>query len=127
MLAYLSQDFARYSTSFGQKLKHALLMTGMWAVIGYRYRRWLYTSPPPWPLRLPLKAISILLKLGAEISSNIEIPYTADIGPGLSIPHTGYIVIGDTVVIGRNCTLTQGVTVGHARGGSHTKTGSNHR
>jgi serine O-acetyltransferase len=29
-------------------------------------------------------------------------------------------MVGSHVVIGRHCTLTQGVTIGHAGGGSHT-------
>ena len=45
-------------------------------------------------------------------------PKTARIGPGLRIWHFGGIFVHSDVVIGSNCTLRQGVTIGnrHADG-----------
>jgi serine O-acetyltransferase len=47
------------------------------------------------------------------ICNNIEISYTATIGPGLLIPHGQCIVIGGSCIIGRNVTIQQGVTIGN--------------
>lgn len=124
MFSNLKEDLGRCGERRLSRVKNACLLTGMWAVFGYRFRRWLRTSRLPRPLLWPLKPVAILLKLAAEITSNVEIPNTANVGPGLYIPHTGYVVIGAGAVIGRHCTITQGVTIGHARGGSHGKTGS---
>jgi serine O-acetyltransferase len=64
-----------------------------------------------------------LVQLLTNVATNIELPGSADIGPGLYIPHTGYIVIASPTVIGRHCTLTQGVTIGHGRGGGKPRDG----
>lgn len=42
----------------------------------------------------------------------IEIPIGCNIGEGLTIPHNGGIVINGNAVIGKNCTILQGVTIG---------------
>ena len=124
MWSYLRQDIARCGPNRLTQLKNMLLLTGMWAIFGYRFRRWMYTSPLPRPLLWPMKPIAILLHLGAQITSNVEIPNSAEIDAGVLIPHTGYVVVGAGAVIGRHCTLTQGVTIGHARGGPSRKSGS---
>lgn len=46
-------------------------------------------------------------------------PY-ATIGPGLLLPHPTDVTIGSTVIIGRNVTLYNGVTLGGKRIGEHT-------
>jgi serine O-acetyltransferase len=43
--------------------------------------------------------------------TGIEISADAHIGPGLYVPHGGYIVVG-AVRVGRNCNFYQGVTLG---------------
>lgn len=42
----------------------------------------------------------------------ISIPYSTQIGPGLHIAHAGGIVVSHLSVIGRDCTIAQGVTLG---------------
>lgn len=47
----------------------------------------------------------------------LEIPYTAQIGPGVKILHlAGGVVVHPSATIGRNCTLGQGITIGGAYG-----------
>jgi serine O-acetyltransferase len=41
------------------------------------------------------------------------LPVDARIGPGLRIYHFGNIFIHSATIIGRNCTLRQGVTIGN--------------
>ena len=53
-----------------------------------------------------------------EIASSVELPAQVVIGPGLYLPHIGYLVVASNTVIGSHCTLTQGVSIGH-RGGGH--------
>lgn len=52
-----------------------------------------------------------------EIKYGISIPHTTHIGPGLFIGHFGGIVVNDSVVIGRNCNLSHGVTIGQKNRG----------
>lgn len=48
---------------------------------------------------------------------NIFVGKNTKIGIGLNMPHPSNIVIGKDVVIGENCTIYQGVTIGAARVG----------
>ncbi|RCU49465.1 serine acetyltransferase [Corallincola holothuriorum] len=50
-----------------------------------------------------------------ETLTGISIPKEVDIGGGLRIWHFGQIFIHPKVVIGENCTLRQGVTLGNRR------------
>jgi serine O-acetyltransferase len=96
----------------------------MWAVFGYRYSRWVYELEVHWLIRKPLSLVAGFTSLFVQVTSCITLPARARIGPGLYIAHTGYIVVNSQTVIGANCTLTQGVTIGHGGGGLHAAKGS---
>lgn len=49
----------------------------------------------------------------------IEIPPSVDIGSGLYIPHCGNIVVHNQAVIGCNCTISNGVTLGYSARGQN--------
>jgi serine O-acetyltransferase len=54
----------------------------------------------------------------------LEIPYAVQIGPGLRILHlAGGVVVHPSAVIGRNCTLGQGITIGGADGRAAARVG----
>jgi serine O-acetyltransferase len=42
----------------------------------------------------------------------IDISLHSDVGPGFYIGHYGGIVVGAHIIIGRNCNISQGVTLG---------------
>lgn len=52
----------------------------------------------------------------------ISIPCTTRIGPGLFIGHFGGIVVNADAVIGSNCNLSQGVTIGQSNRGARAGT-----
>ena len=89
----------------------------MWAVTGYRFCRWVYALKVHGLIRKPLSLVAGIVSLFVQVTSGVTLPARARIGPGLYIPHTGYIVVDSQTVIGTNCTLTQGVTIGHGGGG----------
>jgi serine O-acetyltransferase len=68
-------------------------------------------------LRLPLSAAGRLAAVFVEALTHIELPSQAGIGPGLFLPHAGYVIVASNATIGRHCTLAQGVTIGHRAGG----------
>jgi serine O-acetyltransferase len=68
-------------------------------------------------LRLPLSAAGRLAAGFVEAVTHIELPPQATIGSGLFLPHAGYVIVASNATIGRHCTLTQGVTIGHRAGG----------
>ena len=53
-----------------------------------------------------------------ETLTGISIPKSVQIGPGLRIYHFGNIFLHKDVMIGANCTLRQGVTIGNRTEGS---------
>jgi serine O-acetyltransferase len=68
-------------------------------------------------VRLPLSAAGRLAAVFVEAVTHIELPSQAAIGPGLFLPHAGYVIVASNATIGRQCTLAQGVTIGHRAGG----------
>lgn len=58
-----------------------------------------------------LGPVAKIIALLAYVFFGIEIALQCKIGPGLFLPHTQGTVIG-AAVIGRNCTIYQGVTIG---------------
>lgn len=112
----LSEDLRRYGGP-GQQLKALLFAPRVWAIVAFRLARWVHTARMPSIIRLPLKILVALLAIFIDLATSIELPPQVAIGPGLFIPHTGYLVVGSTTTIGRHCTLTQGVTIGHRGGG----------
>jgi serine O-acetyltransferase len=113
----LREDLRRYGSPW-QQLKALLFAPRVWAIVAFRFARWVHTARIPAILRLPLKIMVAFNAAFVDVATSIELPPQVAIGPGLFIPHTGYIVVGSNVTIGSYCTLTQGVTIGHRGGGS---------
>jgi serine O-acetyltransferase len=118
MYENLREDLGRYGRGTRAKLRAVVLVPGVWATIAYRFARWAHTAPMTGITRRLMNIIATLLSLLVDVLTNIEIPPTAEIGAGLFIAHTGYIVIASGSRLGRNCTLAHGVTIGHAGGGT---------
>jgi serine O-acetyltransferase len=117
MFKHLRRDFLRSGDTFRERLREILLNPGMWAVVGYRFRRWVRTSRMPRLVRLPFTLAAVVAQLGAEVLTGIQLSSAAQIGPGLYVPHSGTTVVGSGSVIGSDCTLAHGVTLGHRGGG----------
>jgi serine O-acetyltransferase len=117
MFEDLLEDVRRCGLTPSSRARELMLNSGMWAVIGYRFRRRLFTSRMPRPVRWLLNVPSVLAQLFAEVTTGIQLPSSAAIGPGLYIPHAGCIVVNSRAVIGSHCTIAQGVTIGHGGGG----------
>ncbi len=52
-----------------------------------------------------------------QIKYGFQIPHVCKIGKGLFLGHFGNIVINQHAVIGENCNIAQGVTIGHVSRG----------
>lgn len=122
LLRDLQWDLARYHHKLHQpKLAIVLLFPGFQAVAHYRISRWLNTRQKQqyfwwWPLVI-LEALVTRL---VEIITGIYISPQAQIGAGLYFPHFGCIFIGEGAVIGRNCDVYQGVTIGYSGRPGHS-------
>jgi serine O-acetyltransferase len=124
VLQNLSQDFRRCGGTPRERVGEIVSNPGMWAVTGYRFCRWVYTLNTHWLIRKPFSLLAGIVSLFVQVTTGITLPGRAKIGPGLYIPHTGYIVVNSRTVLGANCTLTQGVTIGHRGGGRDAAAGS---
>ena len=85
---------------------------GLQAVTCYRFGRWLQDSPPPPLVRHLLKVVFHLWWKAIQDTTGIYISTDARIGPGFYVGHFGGIVVGAGAVIGRDCNISQGVTIG---------------
>lgn len=97
-----------------------LLYPGLHAVIAHRMAHSLYEKGMFFAARAVSQA--------ARNCTGIEIHPAAQIGKGLFIDHGCAVVIGETTVIGDNCTIYQGVTLGGTgkhEGKRHPTIGSN--
>lgn len=124
MFELMARDLDRCGDGWFRRVQELLTNPGMWAVVGYRYRRWAYKLPVVLPVRWLLRISIVVADVWIKIITNIELPVTAEIGPGLYIPHTGYVIVSSRTRIGSHCTLTQGVTIGHGGGGRRATTTS---
>lgn len=94
---------------------------GVWALLMFRVASAIRTTYGqqiarlPRPVRLLVTACGLLALRVSEIMTGIELPPDVEIGPRLRIWHGGNIVINPGVVIGADCVLRQGVTIGNVR------------
>ncbi|GAB6144244.1 serine O-acetyltransferase [Desulfocicer niacini] len=65
----------------------------------------------------PLFVFARLIHGRLKIKYGIDIPYNTSIGTGLYIGHYGGIVVNQEVVLGKNCNINHGVTIGISFGG----------
>ena len=89
---------------------NCLRSPGVQAVIVFRFGQWLDSQASL--LKLILQPIYFVLNGLVKIMWGIELPRSATIGPGLYIGHFGGITIAPGVVVGRNCDISQHVTIG---------------
>lgn len=77
---------------------------GLHAVLAHRLAHWLWQRELKWPARL--------LSNLARLFTGIEIHPGACLGRRFFIDHGMGVVIGETAVVGEDCTLYHGVTLG---------------
>lgn len=94
---------------------------GIWALAAHRVGRAVQSgygrraSHIPRPLQLILKACGLIALRAVEVLTGIELPPEVEVGPRLRIWHGGNLVINPGVVIGADCVLRQGVTIGNVQ------------
>lgn len=84
---------------------------GLWVMVVYRFGRWRYTIRWRW-LRLPFSFLYKLLKTASEILTGIELPCEVTLGRRFRIDHFGGIIISGDTIIGDDCVVRNGVTIG---------------
>src|ERR1700722_13098394 len=100
-------DLARYPR------RPFLSEQSIWAIYVYRFGRRVLKRKPGRLRDALLKLYWIMFRI-TETMTKISLPIGTQIGPGLRIYHFGLIFIHSDAVIGRNCTIRQGVTIGNS-------------
>lgn len=128
--ALWSADLYRHTgqTSLRHLLGHVLFSDGderfsdgvkyMFYFRTCRYLQWKRPRVIYWPLY----RISKQLLIRYKYKFGCSIPHTTSIGRGFYIGHIRDIVINERAVIGDNCNISQGVTIGQANRGRHKGT-----
>jgi serine O-acetyltransferase len=109
----------RYAMTSGSTLKRVLSCArapGVHAVLVLRFGQWSRRRPKL--LRILFDPIYAVLDFMVQALWGIEIPRGAKIGPGLYIGHYGGITVSSQAVIGRDCNLSQNITIGVSGAGA---------
>ena len=108
----IKSDYHKYKKYGSGFFGIVFLTQGFWAIFQYRIARYLFTTFTMQPFRLIVKLWMLIWKKQMEILTGISIPATARIGHSFYIGHYGGIIFNDDVVLGDNCNIAQGVTLG---------------
>ena len=102
-------DLQRYLDQGATPARALLTQQGLWAILEYRLARAARRAPLMAPVFMAWQKC-------VEAITGISISHGARIGPGLWITHFGGIVVHSSAVIGDDCHLCQGATIGRGEG-----------
>lgn len=113
MMNLFKSDIEKYKRYSSRKMLFLVLtQQGLWALCLYRFANSVYRKSYPSIIKKSLLFFCVIWQKGIEILTGISIPYTVTIGHSFYIGHFGNIIINATAVIGNNCNISQGVTIG---------------
>jgi len=105
-------DLARFreEDNSARVVIRGLLSQGFQALFIYRIFRWFHER------RIPTQPLRFFVERFIEIVTGISLPAQATIGKGLRIHHFGGIIVNSEALIGEDCTIYHGVTLGDLGG-----------
>ncbi len=110
----MRQDIGRTYGYLGgsrwRRVAGCMASPGVHAVTVYRFGQWARAQPAV--LRCVLDPLYCVCSVLVRVAWGIELPRSAIIGAGLYVGHFGGITVSGQAVIGRNCNLSQGITIG---------------
>jgi serine O-acetyltransferase len=103
MFENIREDWVTHERSFTRG--------GFWTLAVYRFGLW--RDRITWrPLRLPFSLIYHVMRLTMQVVSGIVLPQRTKIGRRLRFDHFGGVVIHHQTVLGDDCIIRHGVTIG---------------
>jgi len=112
------EKYKKYSNNSRSAILLILTTQGLWALFVYRLSNGIYRSKLPKILKKIFLLGAVFSQKSIEVLTGISLPYAATIGPRFYIAHHGHIIIHPKAIIGENCNIAQGVTVGVSGRGS---------
>lgn len=110
---FLKKDYARIDSNNFRGGYLRFLFTNHSIKILFWLRICQYLSSKGRWCCLPFAVARIIYK-HQEWKTGIQIPYHINLGAGAFFPHHGCIIVNGNTVIGENCTIYQGVTIGYS-------------
>jgi serine O-acetyltransferase len=112
MLGLIISDYTKYK-KYGSGFISIIFFTqGFWATFQYRIAHSIYCKISNKTIRKLAMLPFYLWQKMVEIITGISIPAAAKIGHSFYIGHFGGIIINAAAIIGDNCNISQGVTIG---------------
>lgn len=112
MYQLIASDLLKYKKYGGNVISTFLFTQGFWAIFQYRIASWVYRKVHIPIVRQLLITVLLIWQKAIEICTGISIPSSVKIGHSFYIGHFGGIIINAKAVIGNNCNISQGVTIG---------------
>ncbi len=107
----IQSDYKKYKKYGGNFIVIVFFTQGFWAIFQYRIAHAVYCLKIP-ILKQILQIICMIWQKVIEITTGISIPASARIGSSFYIGHFGGVILNANTVIGSNCNISQGVTIG---------------
>ncbi|SDH03461.1 serine O-acetyltransferase [Psychroflexus sediminis] len=108
----LKTDYSKYKKYGGNFFTIFFFTQGFWAILQYRLASSFYYSKLPSFIKQVLLFCCLIWQKAIEIVTGISIPASVKIGHSFYIGHFGNIILNATAIIGDNCNISQGVTIG---------------
>jgi serine O-acetyltransferase len=112
ILNLIVSDYKKYKKYGGNFFTIVFFTQGFWAIFQYRIAHFFYTKITLFPFNFLFRIPVFLWQKHIEIITGISIPASAKIGHSFYIGHFGCIILNANTVLGNNCNISQGVTIG---------------
>lgn len=108
----IGSDYCKYKKYGGHFFSIVILNQGFWAIFQYRIAHWMDQKIKIQPFRFIFSTVALFWRKIIEIVTSISIPASVSIGHSFYIGHCGGIVFNSNAILGDNCNISQGVTIG---------------
>ena len=112
LLKLIESDYKKYRKYGGHFFVIVFLTQGFWALFQYRVAHYIYIKVTWQPIRLVFLGATLMWQKLIEVLTGISIPASSKIGSAFYVGHFGGIIINSQAIIGSNCNISQGVTIG---------------
>lgn len=108
----IQSDYKKYKKYGGDFFAIVFFTQGFWALFQYRLAHSIFRVIHIPVLRQILLLLMVFWQKIIEMLTGISIPASVQIGHSFYIGHFGGIILNAKTVIGNNCNISQGVTIG---------------
>ena len=112
LFSLILSDYRKYKKYGANGFVIVFLTQGFWAQFQYRIAHFLDQKVRIQPFRILVMLPMYVWQKGIEVMTGISIPAAAQIGHSFYIAHFGGIILNSNTIIGHNCNISQGVTIG---------------